>query len=240
MTSRPLSRPRGPLANLDSRSRLGRLLRLPLRLVPPTAAVRVLSGPLRGMRWIAGSAPAGAWVGTLERAKLKQFVRRLRRGMTVWDVGANVGLYTLPSARAVGPTGRVYAFEPMPRNLDLLRRHVAMNRLPNVEICEAAVADTGGDLADGRRRFAQPCCAVGRGRSPRTGRPSILRSMASANGESAPRCWPAGGIASLPSSAGWEPRWAASGWRSRSDALSSDDAPQPSPPRPLRGAWRGG
>jgi FkbM family methyltransferase len=101
---------------------------------------------MRGMRWIAGSAPAGAWVGTLERARLKHFVRRLRRGMTVWDVGANVGLYTLPSARAVAPAGRVYAFEPMPRNLDLLRRHVAMNRLSNVEICEAAVGDMRGTL----------------------------------------------------------------------------------------------
>ncbi|HTC23004.1 MAG TPA: FkbM family methyltransferase [Gemmatimonadales bacterium] len=122
------------------------MLRLPIRLVPPTAVVPVLSGPLRGMRWIAGSAPSGAWVGTLERAKLKQFIRRLRRGMTVWDVGANVGLYTLPSARAVGPTGRVYAFEPMPRNLGLLRRHLAMNRLSNVEIYEVAVGDTGGTL----------------------------------------------------------------------------------------------
>lgn len=132
--------------NLDSRSALGRLLRLPLRLVPRTAAVPVLSGPLRGMRWIVGSAPAGAWVGTLERAKLKQVVGRLQRGMTVWDVGANVGLYTLPSARAVGPTGRVYAFEPMPRNLGLLRRHLAINRLSNVEIYGVGVGDTGGIL----------------------------------------------------------------------------------------------
>ena len=90
----------------------------------------------------------------MERAKLKQFVRRLRRGKAVWDVGANVGLYTLPSARAVGPTGRVYAFEPMPRNLGLLRRHLAMNRLSNVEIYDVAVGDTG-DLADGRGRLAQ-------------------------------------------------------------------------------------
>jgi FkbM family methyltransferase len=146
MTSRPLSPPRRPFVNLDSRSPLGRLLRLPLRLVPPTATVPVLSGPLRGMRWIAGSAPSGAWVGTLERAKLKQFVGRLRRGMAVWDVGANVGLYTLPSARAVGPTGRVYAFEPMRRNFEFLRRHLAMNRLSNVEIYEVAVDDKVGTL----------------------------------------------------------------------------------------------
>jgi tRNA A58 N-methylase Trm61 len=105
------------------------------------------------MRRIAGSAP-GAWLGTLERAGLNHFVRRLRRGMTVWDVGANVELYTLPSARAVAPTGRVCSFEPMPRNLDLPRRHVVMNGLSNVEIYEAAVGDLG-DLGDGRRRFAQ-------------------------------------------------------------------------------------
>jgi hypothetical protein len=55
------------------------------------------------MDWIAGSAPAGAWVGTLEPAKLKQFVRRLRRRMTVWGLGANVGLYTLPSTAPALP-----------------------------------------------------------------------------------------------------------------------------------------
>jgi hypothetical protein len=43
----------------------------------------------------------------LERTKLKQLVRRLRRRKTVWDVSANVGLYTLLNARAAGRTGRV-------------------------------------------------------------------------------------------------------------------------------------
>jgi FkbM family methyltransferase len=130
----------------DSRSRLGRLLRAPLRLVPPTAVIPVLSGPMRGMRWIAGSTPHGAWLGTLERAALGQFVSRLRPGMTVWDIGANVGLYTLPSARAVGARGRVYAFEPMPRNLQFLHRHIALNHLGNVEVCEVAVVDRGSTL----------------------------------------------------------------------------------------------
>ena len=128
-------------------SSVGRLLRLLLRLVPPTAVIPVLSGPMRGMRWIAGAAPHGAWLGRLERAALELFVSRLRPSMTVWDIGANVGLYTLPCARAVRPGGRVYAFEPMPRNAQLLRRHVALNRLDNVEVCEIAVSDRAGTLA---------------------------------------------------------------------------------------------
>ena len=128
------------------RSRLGRLIRLPLRLIPPSATVPVLSGPLRGMRWIVGSAPHGAWLGVLERDKLTPFVARLRRGMTVWDIGANVGLYTLPSARAVGPTGHVVAFEPMTRNLGFLRRHLTLNGLEDVVVCDVAVSDATGTL----------------------------------------------------------------------------------------------
>jgi FkbM family methyltransferase len=130
-----------------TRSVVGRCLRLPLRLVPSTAVVPVLSGPMRGMRWIAGAGPHGAWLGTLERAALASFVGRLRPRMTVWDVGANVGLYTLPSARAVGAAGRVYAFEPLPRNARILRRHISLNHLDNVELCEIAVSDRGGTLA---------------------------------------------------------------------------------------------
>jgi FkbM family methyltransferase len=127
-----------------ARSTVGRLIRLPLRLIPPAAVVPVLTGPMRGMRWVAGSAPHGAWLGTLERPKLREFVGRLRPGMTVWDIGANVGLFALPSARVVGLSGRVYAFEPMARNIRLLRRHLELNRLANVEVCEEAVGEVTG------------------------------------------------------------------------------------------------
>jgi FkbM family methyltransferase len=66
--------------------------------------------------------------------------------MTVWDVGANVGLYTLPAARRVRPKGWVYAFEPMPCNLRFLRRHLALNRVVNVTVCEAAAWDMSGTV----------------------------------------------------------------------------------------------
>jgi FkbM family methyltransferase len=69
-------------------------------------------------------------------------------GGTVLDLGANVGFYTLLAAELVGPSGRVHAFEPVPRNLQYLRQHIALNGLTNVSVVEAAVSDAGG-----RRRF---------------------------------------------------------------------------------------
>lgn len=123
---------------------LGRILRAPLSLVPKAAVVPVLSGPLRGARWIVGAATHGCWLGTYERAKQRMFADSVRPGAVVFDVGANVGFYTLIAARRSGVAGRVFAFEPLPRNVAFLRRHLQHNRLSNVDVIEAAVSDTAG------------------------------------------------------------------------------------------------
>jgi FkbM family methyltransferase len=125
----------------DAKTVQGRFLRWPLRLIPEGAVLPVLSGPLRGARWVVGSAPHGAWLGMLERSKLRIFQSSLEPGMVVWDIGANVGLYTLCSSFGVGASGRVYAFEPMPENLTHLRAHLELNGIENVEIESKAVID---------------------------------------------------------------------------------------------------
>ncbi len=119
------------------------LARRVLRLLPAGTVVPVVAGPLRGCRWIIGAAPHGAWLGTLERPLLDQFVASLTPAATVWDIGANVGLYSLAAAPRCR---RVVAFEPLPRNVALLRRHLALNRVNNVEIVEAAVGRATGRL----------------------------------------------------------------------------------------------
>jgi FkbM family methyltransferase len=118
-----------------------RLARRVLRLLPADTVVPVLSGPLRGRRWIVGSAPHGAWLGTLERPLLEHFVTLLTPQAIVWDIGANVGLYSLAAA---AHCRRIVAFEPLPRNAALLRRHLTLNRITNVDVVEAAVGATGG------------------------------------------------------------------------------------------------
>lgn len=131
-------------SNIPSNSALGWLLRLPLRLLPPSLVVRIAQGPLRGWRWTIGAATHGCWLGSYEFAKLQEFTNVLQRGDVVYDVGANVGYYSLAAARVVGTHGRVYAFEPVERNLDYLRQHIALNKCSNIEIVPFAVAQKPG------------------------------------------------------------------------------------------------
>lgn len=70
----------------------------------------------------------------------------LRPGMTVLDIGANQGYYTLLASRKVEPQGKVLAFEPSPREVRRLKLHLWLNRCKNVELSTSAlgsVAETG-------------------------------------------------------------------------------------------------
>lgn len=67
--------------------------------------------------------------------------RLLHPGMTFVDGGAHFGYFTLLGASLVGETGRVVAVEADPRNGAVLRANLALNRLRNVEVVVAALAD---------------------------------------------------------------------------------------------------
>jgi FkbM family methyltransferase len=127
-----------------STTTVGRLLRLPLRVVPRERPVRILGGPLRRWRWVPAAASHGCWLGVFERAEQDVFARTVKSGDVVYDLGANVGFYTLLAAKLAGPTGHVVAFEPVPRNLGYLRRHLALNECENVTVVPAAVSDRSG------------------------------------------------------------------------------------------------
>lgn len=126
-------------------SALARAVRLPLRAVPKKTVVRVLSGANIGQRWVVGSSTHGCWLGWYERPTQRALRALIRPGMTVLDVGANVGFFTLAAARWVGRTGQVIAFEPFHRNAHYLKRHVALNGLTQrVRVEEVALADRTG------------------------------------------------------------------------------------------------
>lgn len=69
-----------------------------------------------------------------EREKDQVFVvrRELKPGMTVLDVGANIGSYALLEASLVGPNGKIYAIEPAPQNFALLQKNIALNQFENI------------------------------------------------------------------------------------------------------------
>lgn len=108
----------------------------------------IVAGPLRGRWWlpVGGGKVWRVLGGTYEAEQTALFGDRVRPGDVVLDLGAHIGYYTLLASRLVGPAGRVYAFEPHPRNARYLRRHVAMNRCLNVEVLERAAYDRRGTL----------------------------------------------------------------------------------------------
>ena len=72
------------------------------------------------------------------------FTGLLRPGMSVVDVGANIGYYALMARQSVGPEGRVVCFEPEPTNAAELRRNIAESGFTNVTVVEAAVGGERG------------------------------------------------------------------------------------------------
>lgn len=67
-------------------------------------------------------------------------------GDTVLDIGASIGEYTVPLARRVGASGRVYAFEVLPAKVQLLEKNVRINELSNVEVIHCALGHQSGTL----------------------------------------------------------------------------------------------
>jgi FkbM family methyltransferase len=168
-----LSRVRSPLRRLAraSRSRVRRLAHGPDRLAVPRELVREgmfftagRAGPTVEVRWPSGrflvatadmdvsrrtfvTGPYG--IDRLQRAAalIEQETGRGIRGREMLEIGANIGTTTVPLITVCG-AAHVHAFEPMPRNLELLERNIELNGLgEQVTVHAAAVSDHIGSVA---------------------------------------------------------------------------------------------
>lgn len=68
----------------------------------------------------------------------------IKPGMTVIDVGANIGVYTFSAAQRVGSEGRVFAIEPFSGCVQCLQETCRINQLTSVKICAGAASDRNG------------------------------------------------------------------------------------------------
>lgn len=89
---------------------------------------------------------ANAPSGGLEAGTRRVLQALIRPGMTVADVGANVGLLTLAMARATGPQGRIHAFEPEPGPRAQLEKMLRLNGLSWVDVHAVAAGAEAGRL----------------------------------------------------------------------------------------------
>jgi SAM-dependent methyltransferase len=79
--------------------------------------------------------------GVYEPTALDFVLNRLTSAAVFFDVGANIGVFTLPAAQKVGAAGRVVAIEPSPRVFPYLQRNVHENTLLNVDLIQCAAID---------------------------------------------------------------------------------------------------
>jgi len=129
---------------------LAGLIRGTLNKAAPSglAVVNIAAGPLEGMPMLLDmQTEKDFWLGTYEPEMQSALGELIKPGMTVYDVGANVGYVTLMLGKLVGAQGKVFAFEALPDNVERLRRNVELNGFNNrVNLFSGAVAAGAGEV----------------------------------------------------------------------------------------------
>lgn len=79
-----------------------------------------------------------------EPIQTKLLLEELKEGNNFFDVGANVGYYSVLASKKVGASGKVFSFEPDKENLALLHENVMLNELNNIKVFDLALGITEG------------------------------------------------------------------------------------------------
>lgn len=91
-----------------------------------------------------GNVSRDLYLGQFEQETIDFFSHHLRPGMIVFDVGANIGVYSLLSADYVGKRGAVHSFEPTPNTFAQLQVNVKLNGFACIHLNQLAVAEQSG------------------------------------------------------------------------------------------------
>jgi FkbM family methyltransferase len=95
---------------------------------------------------IEGMAQELLFKGTHEPYTTALFKKLVKEGITVVDIGAHIGYFSLLAASLVGEKGRVFAFEPEPRNYAILIKNIELNGFNNVIPLQMAVSNETGKV----------------------------------------------------------------------------------------------
>lgn len=130
------------------KERARRLVRRRLDRIRWGGAIRtILQGPAAGLLIHTRDASDEYAEGLNEIPVQTTLQGLLQPGDTFFDIGANVGFFTLLAARAVGPSGSVVSFEPVRQIAATLAQNVKLNDFSNVEVIEVAVGARTGRAA---------------------------------------------------------------------------------------------
>jgi len=139
-----------PLRSLGGVPVLGKLVHgLSYRLLPAEEKIwaRIEAGPAKGI-WLRLNPRTGRdYIRGEAETKIQEVLaERVRPGMVFYDLGANIGLFTLLAARLVGSRGKVFSFEPDAETAARLRGNIERNGLGNVSVVDAGVWSSSGSM----------------------------------------------------------------------------------------------
>ena len=80
-------------------------------------------------------------LGAFENRELEIFRSAVGTGMTIVDIGANIGLYTVIASHRVGPNGKIFAYEPEKENYAILVKNIRLNQRHNSIALQVALSD---------------------------------------------------------------------------------------------------
>lgn len=115
---------------------------------------RVPFGPLRGMKLAYDtSINYHMMLGVFDRVNVSFILHLLKRRqrtqgtLTIADIGANIGYFSLAMSRALSSYGRIDAFEPAPETFERLCQNVTLNNASNISVHQVACANETGEIA---------------------------------------------------------------------------------------------
>jgi len=82
--------------------------------------------------------------GIREPESVNEIKKILKKGNVVVEIGANIGYYALVESKIVGNTGKVYAIEPHPENINSLKKNIKINKYENIEVYSIAIGEVNG------------------------------------------------------------------------------------------------
>ena len=79
--------------------------------------------------------------GKRELEHKKMLEQIIRPNITILDIGANIGYYSLMILKLIGPNGKLIAVEPSPSNIEILKKNLNLNNYNDIEVHNAAISD---------------------------------------------------------------------------------------------------
>ncbi len=115
---------------------------------PFGSVAKIIIGYLKGYRFIVSENSGWSPIfGRWEPESHKIFVKMIKPGQTIFDLGANNGIHSLLFSKLVGDTGKVFAFEPLADNISEIEKNCALNKIKNIKIVPLAVSDKDGSTS---------------------------------------------------------------------------------------------